>query len=666
MPELAATGTDGNVTPLQKRRGFVLPSTGEREAVRKASDLFEKDRRQRIEFERDWYMNLAFYFGRQYVQWTTPMNTSNGTYMKLFEPKAPPWRVRMVTNKIKPLMRKEMAMLTKEDPVPYIIPASTDDDDLLAARAGENLFDFLWRNLKAKRTLKRAAFWTALTGNGFCKDWYDPGATDAGGEQGSIMFEHLTPFHLWVPDMDEEDIENQPHVHHVMTKDPRWIKDTYGVDIQSDTNSGGGAVLEQKFLRALNITSSNEYDCVAVHETWFKPCSDWPDGAIITWAQDQPLNVTEGFPFGHNEYPFTKFDNIQTGRFYSESVIKDLIPLQKEYNRTRSQIIEAKNRMARPQLVAQKGSVDPNKMTTEPGLIIFYTPGYQPPVQMKMEPIPNYVIEELNRCAADMQDIAAQHEVSKGTNPPGVTAATAISYLQEQDETSLSNAISSIEEGVEKIGRHFLLHVQTFWDLPRMIQVEGYDGAFEAMEFKNADLKGNTDLNIQSGSAMPKSRAAKQAFIMQLGQLGWIPAQTALRYLDMAETGRLYEELQKDVRQAQRENVKMMAGMPQQVNTWDEHLIHITTHNDDRKKQKFEQADPQVKALYEEHVNMHQQAMQLNMMQAGQMGIAPPGGDPAGGGAPGGPPALGGGGANPITRPAQLPPVNIPAAQPPQ
>lgn len=630
--------------------GSVLPGSGLREATEWAEEQLVKCRRARLQFERQWYTNLAFYLGKQYVQWTPQYGTQAGAYQRLYEPAAPPWRVRLISNKIRPIVRTEHSKLTKEDPQPYVIPASTDDDDLAKARAAEHIHEYLWRDLHGKRAVRRMTWWLCLTGVGFIKDWYDPFGFDSSDLPGVIRMENVTPFHLYVPDMDEEEIEQQPHVTHVVAKTPDWVKRSYNKDVQPDSSTGGGA-LEQKFLQALGVQQQTGYDHVAVREMHVKPCSKFQDGAVIIWSQDEPLDVIEGFPFDHKEYPFTKFEHIPTGRFYPDSSINDLIPIQKEYNRTRSQVIEAKNRMSKPQLVAAKGSVDPNKMTSEPGLIVFYTPGFPKPEAMKLEPVPSYVIEELDRCQRDMDDISGQHEVSKGHAPPGVTAATAISYLQEEDDTKLANTVSSIEEGVERLGKHLLSHVQQFWDLPRTVRVVGTDGEYESFMFSGADIFGNTDLNIQSGSAMPRSRAAKQAYIMQLGQMGWIPPDRALRYLDMAETGRLYEELQIDARQAQRENLKMLNGMQVLPNTWDEHVVHILEHNNERKKQRFENSSPEIKAVFEQHVKLHQMAHQQNMMQqiAQQQGQQPalgPGG-PQPGGAP-----------HPVTRPVAMPPVN--------
>jgi hypothetical protein len=145
-----------------------------------------------------------------------------------------------------------------------------------------------------------------------------------------------------------------------------------------------------------------------------------------------------------------KLEHIESGKFYGTSIIEDLLPVQKEYNRTRSQIIENKNRMAKIQLMAPRGSIEVQKVTSEPGQVILYTPGYAPPQPIPLQNLPAYVLQEVQQLQQDMDDISGQHEVSRGQNPAQVTAATALSYLQEQDDTKLSGTIESLESAVEK------------------------------------------------------------------------------------------------------------------------------------------------------------------------------------------------------------------------
>jgi hypothetical protein len=376
-----------------------------------------------------------------------------------------------------------------------------------------------------------------------------------------------------------------------------------------------GGTIESKFFSAMGLSNQDSSKKVHVRELWMKPCPKYPEGAHIVWTNDTLLSYTPYWPFAYNDYPFAKIDHIPSGRFYGTSSIVDLIPLQKEYNRTRSQLMEAKNRMAMPQLLAAQGSIDPNKVTSQPGLIITYKPGFPVPQPLPLSQIPQYVIEELDRTQRDMDDIAGQYEVSKGHAPPGVEAASAIAYLQEENDTLLLHTVFSLEEAVTKIGKHLLVHADTFWDEPRLIKVVGTNNAFEAQMFSGADIKGNTDFRVESGSSIPRSLAAKQAFITDMGKMGFIPPDKVLRYLDMAETNKLYEESQVSARQAQRENLRM-AKFQELVptNEYDDDPIHIYEHQNFMRSQQFEILPDEIKQLHIQHLQMHRMKMQAQMV----------------------------------------------------
>ncbi|MGH7792792.1 MAG: hypothetical protein ACREOB_10820, partial [Thermodesulfobacteriota bacterium] len=498
-----------------------------------------------------------------------------------------------------------------------------------------------YRKNKLNRVLRHSAFWTSVCGNGFVKQWWDDDKQDEINDMmGDVSFKAETPFHLFFPDLREEDIEEQPYMFHAQIKTPEWVKSTFNEEIRNEANSPN--LVDEQLLNILGVNQLNNREQVLVLEIWMKPNVHplLPDGGMYTCVGHKIAQGFEGWPYSHKQYPFSKIDNIQTGKFYTESVITDLIPLQRELNRTRGQIIEAKNRMAKPQLAAEMGSVDPTKITTEPGQVILYQPGYNQPVPIPLQNLPNYVLEEVNRLLIDMADISGQHEVSQGSVPPGVTAATAISYLQEQDESMLATTYASFEEAVEKTAHQTLTYVKDYWTVPRLVKIVGVDGSFDAQVFKGAQLQDNTDIKIEAGSALPTSRAAKQAFIMDLMKMGFIPPQEGLEVMEIGGLNKIYERLQVDVRQAQRENLKMSSvteeiiqmnaqqyegqideqtGIPMSpplvvpVNTWDNHQVHVEIHNRYRKSQSFELVSQEVKRLFEEHVKEHAEALIIGM-----------------------------------------------------
>lgn len=610
-----------------------------------AKQQFFNIRNARIITERQWYLNLAFYFGKQNIQLLKPqtMGIGAGLSTRLYVPPAPYYRVRPVINRIRPTIRMELAQLTGNKPNASIVPATAEDRDMYAAMAGEQIWENLYTEKKLKSVIRKTMWWTLLCGTGFLKSWWD-------FTQEEICFSHETPFHIFCPDLREEEIENQPYLIHAMAKSVDFVKMNFAKALDnSDINPDSAQaadLLENSFLNLIGTQALSKQHNVLVQEVWVKPGAvpNFPDGAFFTMVGDKIVQGQQGWPYSHGKFPFAKFDHIPGGKFYATSLIEDLIPLQKEYNRTRGQIIEAKNRMAKPQLVAPRGSVDASKITTEPGQVIEYTPGFEPPRPLPLEGLPSYVIEEIDRILADWNDIAGQHEITHGQVPPGVSAATAISYLQEHDESKLSHTFDSLEEGIEKVAQMALSYVHDYWDVEQTIRVTGTDGSFDVMTFKGSDLNNNLDIRVEAGSAMPTSKAAKQALIMDLMKLGFIPPEKGLEIMDMGGINKLYEEIQVDQRQAQRENLRMskittdimteyqMQSEQQQqqdpsvfgtdptgaplsppliipVNTWDNHPLHIQYHNNFRKSQTFEMLGPDIKQIFEEHVQQHIQAM---------------------------------------------------------
>lgn len=655
-----------------------LSKEQERKLVVYVNDQFEKAKSERMRAERQWYLNLAFYFGKQNIVVTDTPGVSRT--FRLTTPPVPYYRSRPIINLIRPLMRTEMSKLTAQKPTAFVIPASSEDRDLFAAQAGEQIWDSQYRSKNIHKLFRRAVFWSSMTGNGFIKTYWDEDQEDKFNDVlGDICYENVTPFHMFVPDLKEPEIEDQGLVIHAANKNGELLSQIYGKTLNFERAKG--ELLEESFTNVMGLENSNakKTSNVLTLEMWIKPgvSKVIPDGGMVCVAGPHVLAFEEGLPYGHKQFPFTHIRHIETGKFYGDSVINDLIPLQREYNRTRGQIIEAKNRMAKPQLAAEIGAIDPGKVTSEPGQIILYRPGFNPPVPIQLQNLPSYVLEEQVRIKEDMNEISGQHEVSRGQAPAGVTAATAISYLQEQDESKLTYTFDSVEEAYEKVAYQTLCLVKEFWNTKRKVKVTGEDGAFDVMAFEGSDLADNTDIRVEAGSSLPTSRAAKQAFIMDLMKMGFIDPNKGLEVMEIGGINKVFESIQVDIRQAQRENLKMaqitpellqqsqmeemqkfiesdyanqlMAqgmlqqneetgqfidltpmtqGMPPQpiimplavpVNTWDDHRIHIETHNKYRKSQAYENLSEEAKDLFEDHVKQHVSAIMVGAQGAGMV-----------------------------------------------
>ena len=661
---------------------------------------YEKLKANRRIDEQEWYLQIAFYNGFQYHAWQ-----QIGSGQVLREEPNPGNQPRITVNRIEPIIRTEIAKTTSGRPSAQAVPASNDDDDLMAAAAAEQVWQSLYdaKNFQTD-VLSKAEFWRATTGNAFIKTFWDGSVKHISptvvqdpftGESrtiqqetstGDVTFEVVSPFHLFVPDLSEEDIEKQPYLFNVYTKSAQWVKSTFGNVLPDDfepTKVAASEIFDAALMDQRN-TATVKPDSVLVIEMWAKPngCPYLPKGGLVTIVDNEIVQLAEnGIPYVHKNYPFAHTHTIPTGKFYRRGVIKNIIPLQREYNRVRSQIIQAKNLMSKPQMMYYEGSMDPRKVTSRPGVYIPIRPGFSMPQPVPIQPLPTYVLNEVQQIERDFEDLSGQHAVSRGESG-GVTAATAINYLQERDDAYLTTVFNSIEAAIEKIAKQALSLFVQYVDQPRLIKTVGADGSFDARMLSGADIASGLDIRIESGSALPTSKSARQALITDWMKMGFITPQDGLRILDMGMLKQYYNLLKIDENQAQRENLMMkrltaqeveqfqqqwemgvMNGDPDKVipgetgpdgmplglatppvisvNTWDNHAVHIEVHNRFRKSQSFSVLDDAAKAEFQKHIAMHEQALQQQAMQQAMMGQEPQMSELPAGGAEEAPPQAG-------------------------
>lgn len=626
-----------------------MSQTPEQELVTKWEAKFEACARIRKKYEQEWFSNIAFYFGKHYIEWSKNSGTNVSS---LIIPRAPAWRVRLVSNRVKPVIRKEIAKINKERPRFYAIPSTADEEDIAKARAADAVAEHLLINQVFTKKKRQAIWWTTLTGTGFIKTY---------AESEDVKFASPSTFHLWVPNLEEPDIQEQPFVIHGIAMEPSEIKAAFGVELEPDTTT---ETHETKFLQAMGVEKKpKELQQVFVKEFWVKPNAEFPNGAMFIIGGGKLLYLEEGepeleidevtgepvvdpetnepiqkerlpsnilgggpvvskFPYSHGRYPFSKIEHIPTGKFYGESVLVDLIPLQKEYNRSRSQGVEAVNLTAKPQYKVPKGSVDVSKMVAKPGLVIEYTPGFDPPSVMENPELPAHFHQNQAQALNDMDYISNQHEITQGRTPPGIEAASAIAYLQEESDSILQPTIDSLEEAVEDCGFQAITLAKDYWPVDRIVKIVSGNMVYETLLFKEDTLPDQLDFKVEKGSMAPRSRAGKNAQIMELVKMGLIPGIEGLKYMEMSEVGRLYEDLQVDSRQVERENHRMKNGQPVPLNEFDNDEIHAIYHAKYMKSQTYETLDPQVQQVFLEHYKQHLQRIGRIEENAGTVGDA--------------------------------------------
>jgi hypothetical protein len=646
-------------------------------------ELYRKAKTERASLEPVWFMNLAYYEGRQWVAWGAG---------RLYTPPMSRSRILYVDNRIQPIVRKELARMSKNRPIFSVVPSSADEEDQNAAQLGDDVMQYLWQHLSLDKVRMRALRWSRICAAGFIKTYFDPtvgssvevlatptgqlleglqgGPVRAGGpeaqmaqqvasqagqelvvrrvSQGEIRCEVRSPFQIF-PDPLADAFEEVEWLIEESIKSAEYVRRRYGVLVEPDTPANPGLV--QARMGGWPAQSSGGYKGVRIREYWCKPNADHPDGYRVTWVAKGEKGIN-GQKLASDEQPFDPMPYVMfgcipvPGRLWPTSIVEQLRGPQTELNKVRSQMAENRNRVGNPTVLASKQAVqDSEKFTqalTMPGGVAFYDDGGSPnaiPTFLQAPGLPAYVVQEPAMIEESLQEISGQHDVTNAQVPPGVTAAAAIELLQETDDTMIMPDIVDHEEDLERLGEKLLALVGRYYTDARTIQIAGDNAAWEIFDFRGSMLRGNTRVRVKAGSAFPRSIAARQAqmetimtYMAQSGQpLQGRPLAQFFEDYGMGNVTRFIQQFTDTETQCNRENALMAQGQPLRTNDYDDDQGHIENHESFQRQPRYallSRSDPRIGEIFEQHVGEHRQKLALIAQQQAQMAQQAQGHDP--------------------------------------
>jgi hypothetical protein len=620
----------------------LLQKAGSKEAINTelasfGMERFDSARTIRRLFEIKWYMVRAFLKGEQYVFW----NTGTGTLDRHRQTDAR--RVRMVDNKILTYVRKQQSKILRMRPRAEVLPNSNDLSDIDAAKTGTDLLQHLHRTLYGPQIAREIANWMTTTGNAFVVDHWDTNVP--GGEVG---LEVDSPFSWYMPALSHGPVnfEDMPWAIRAKMRPVSWIKEVFDFDAKPEAFAA-----DQHIMLLMKDMDQNTTGLEHIHmpsavvkEFWIKPYNKFPKGMYFVMCNNKVIKKGNFPNYGTDkkpiyEYPVTHFRDIKIpGLFWGMATAEAAIPLQKDFNRIRSSIIEWVRTMAKGKWIAPLGSgLAPTAIDNEHGEVIYYSPkrGIQP-AQVRIAPLPQAVLEALRLNQESFMDLFAQHEVSQATNKSDIRSGTMVALLLEQDDAAHAMTYQDFEDNWARMWKHALLLCQKYYKNTRMIKVQGAGKQWQTKAFKGADLKGNTDVWVATGTHLPENRIARQAVIMERFNGGLYgnpddPQVTARvrRLLDDSIPEDIYNDVEVDQNFAQQENRMLRDGVPVRVNNYDNHNIHIREHENDLKSNEVQELVRKgdggaILTAYQQHLQQHAQLMQqafqaqMQMMQQQQ------------------------------------------------
>ncbi len=601
----------------------------ERAAKRLAQEVtedFEGRRQARRRMESGWLLNMNFLSGNQYCDIAAQGGVEE-------EDKRYYWQSRRVFNHIAPTVEARLAKLEKLKPELRVRAFSDEEGDIQAAQLATGILKYVQRRIGLQDVISRATVWAETCGSAFYKVlWNEQGGRQvAVDEQGAPVYEGeaqvsvVPAFEIFPDRLDVEDFDGVQSVIHAQAVSVDYLFERFGVRLKGEAMQGGLPYCEPSAARLTQGMTGNMPELknsVLLLERYSLPSAQAPEGRLEIVAEgtllyEGPLPYKNGAR-GERGFPFVKQDSMRLpGAFFGASVIDRLIPVQRAYNAVRNRKHEFLNRLSMGVLTVEDGSVDTDELAEEgllPGKVLVYRQGGRAPELLDCGRIPDEFKAEEEWLEKEFSLVSGVSDLSQNSTPLRVTSATGLQLLLSQDESRLSATVACMERAVKEIGRQVLRLYRQFAGTARLMTMTGENKKVQAYYFNASKLDVN---DIQFESNQISTPEEKKAILLQLYEAGLltdeegkISKENRHRILDAFGFGG-YENARDisslHIAKASEENL-VMKGEAVEVDSYDDHELHITEHTRFLLSEEFKrQKDTSVKERLEAHLAAHKQ-----------------------------------------------------------
>jgi hypothetical protein len=288
-------------------------------------------------------------------------------------------------------------------------------------------------------------------------------------------------------------------------------------------------------------------------------------------------------PYDDGEIPYERYPNyVMSREFWGMSEIEQLKGPQRIFNKMVSFALDVLTLMGNPVwMVPTSSGVDPDTLVNRPGLNIEYD-GDTPPRREEGVQLQPYVLQMIDKMAEWFDSIAGSQDVTRGVNPTGVTAASAITSLQEAAQTRIRQKARNMDYYLQKVGQHYYSRVMQFYSAPRIVRLTNNQNAtkyfrmhiettpnpdgtqsrvLKKMPYTNQGLedptqyqefpiKGSFDVRVSTGSTLPFAKAEKEQKLLNLFDRGIVDAEEVLKGTDYPNWQAVLARIQQQQAQA--------------------------------------------------------------------------------------------------------------------
>lgn len=593
------------------KKGGYAPSDEERKVIKLVNDTFARYRKHRKKYDSKWLDNYKFFRGKQ---WKEPR---------------PSYRHSEVINMVFQDIQSVVPIMTDARPKVEYVPTEPADKEL--ADILNEVFQSDWERNNWQQELLATIYDSHLYGIGMGSVIYDPKAKDNAGE---IELTSADPFYCY-PDPNALDVnkkskgfiyaepidlacareEYPEHAKHFKAD----IEDLMGGDkteldeirYRSPVESRSNVYTDEK------PTDDKEGECLKI-TLWLKDGTTYEEEKTeigedgieqkiyetkLKYPNGRRIVVIGGVlcsdapnPYEDRKFPYAKLVNYMLPReYYGISEVEQLEGPQKIFNKLVSFAMDVLTLMGNPIWVVDNDSqVDTENLFNSPGMVVEKQKGSEVRREEGVSLQP-YVLQLIDRMKNWFDGISGASDVTRGVRPEGITAASAISELQDAAQTRIRLKSRNLDAYLQEIGQLYASRCFQFNTAPKIFRITNNENANKYFKFyvepvtdeqgkqigkqavvrgysqdasgnhvedlkpREYQIRGEFDVRVTTGSSLPFAKAQKANLAFQMFDRGAIDALELLKSSDWPNYEAVYQQVQ------ERKQQEAMAAAQQQA-----------------------------------------------------------------------------------------------------
>ena len=592
------------IKPPKKSKKGDLPKTAE-EWVGYINDMHDSGVQARRKWEFQWTLNHSYFLGYQHLTWNQSTQSID----------VPRGMVKPLTiNRIGSFTEARLAKLTKNRPIPRVMPNTTSPEDINGARNADHALKYLWMQTEMEEKYDDYVLLGLLHGTSFMRTTWDPFMGDFVEREvldkddqlemtsdgsvkkekifmGEVMSKPISAFNMIpgnenIPNLKDQpwiiercwfsvsDLEHfYPHLKDQIKKAALTDKTENEKIIDRLASPISASVGASQFRK--EDTLNNE---ALAKIFWMRPNSQYEHGIVAVVIGDQLAHIDK-FPndYGTNCYPYSMFKERTDGiHFWGQATIERLMSIQRAYNRLRQKKLKNAYLMANGKWLLAKGSqVMEGALNDEEGEVIEYNSAVDEPHQAAIAPLPNYVVQLAEDLIRDFRDVGGQRE-SSVTPAANLTAGVAMQVAAELGDEIIGPILGRLSRATRIIANQQLILMNEEYIEERKVRIFDERNSLGNVWFSAVDFRHHTDVHIEVDSMFPDFKGAKQQRLFDMWDRQIISdPKMFLKAWRFGNIETVIEDLEMDAGIVQLEIKQIKDGREPEITPAQNHLEHF-------------------------------------------------------------------------------------------